>query len=73
MVYGNTIYVHSNGKLYKYEVIEEFTASSVDMTVLENLDDNMLTLITCAGYDSGTSLYANRIVVRARLVREVTD
>lgn len=67
--WGDRIIVHSHGTAYTYEVRENRTISPTNMTVFKHEENPWLTLITCKNYNEATGTYANRIAVRAVLIR----
>ncbi|MCL4275918.1 MAG: sortase [Anaerolineales bacterium] len=67
--WGDRIIVHSYGTAYTYEVRENRTISPNNMTVFKHEENAWLTLITCKNYNEAAGTYANRIAVRAVLIR----
>lgn len=71
--WGDTIIVRAYGAMYIYEVRENRVVRPNDMSALKHEDSSWLTLITCKNYIESTNTYANRIVVRAVLLRVTQD
>lgn len=73
--YGDTIIVHMNGQRYVFEVRKSRLVRPQSTSyALEHLEDySYLTLITCQGFNSTSSVYRFRRVVRAVLVRVEAD
>jgi len=71
--WGDRVIVHAYGSMYIYEVRQNQTISPYNMTVMEHEEDAWLTLITCKNYNEATDTYANRIAVRAVLVKVQSD
>ncbi|MDP4010756.1 MAG: class D sortase [Candidatus Roizmanbacteria bacterium] len=66
---GDKIYVQVNGGKYEYEVYDMFIVNPDEVSVLDQqFNDSILTLITCV--PPGT--YLQRLVVKARLVRDTS-
>jgi LPXTG-site transpeptidase (sortase) family protein len=47
---GRLIILNSNNLQQKYEVIEAFEASPTDIHLIQNQDENLLTMYTCSGW-----------------------
>ncbi len=64
MATGDKSYVVWSGKIYEYEVFETFTVDPSHIEILQNTDENILTMFTC------TPLWTSkeRFVVRSKLV-----
>lgn len=64
MVIGDKSYVVWDGKIYEYVVFETFTVDPSHIEILDNTDENILTMFTC------TPLWTSkeRFVVRSKLV-----
>ena len=71
--WGDRVIIHAYGSMYIYEVRQNQTISPYNMTVMEHEEDAWLTLITCKNYNEATDTYANRIAVRAVLVKVQSD
>ncbi|MCL4268245.1 MAG: sortase [Anaerolineales bacterium] len=71
--WGDRVIVHAYGSMYIYEVRQNQTISPYNMTVMDNEEDAWLTLITCKNYNEATDTYANRIAVRAVLIKVQSD
>lgn len=68
LVFGDRVVIHAWGQQYTYEVRSIDWVDANDLSVLEDADENMLTLITCDGFDRSSGEYHLRVVVRAYLV-----
>lgn len=65
---GDTILVTVKGKQYTYQIFDVFIVEPDEVSVLEQqFNDSILTLVTCV--PPGT--YKERLIVKARLVRDV--
>lgn len=62
------VIVHTDENIYTYLVREKRVVSEDDLTVLEPILDQQLTLITCTGWNPDISLYLERLVVIGELV-----
>lgn len=64
MAVGDKSYVVWDGKIYEYVVFETFTVDPSRIEILDNTDENILTMFTC------TPLWTSkqRFVVRSKLV-----
>lgn len=71
--WGDKIIVHAYGSIYTYEVRENLTVRPNDTSVLKHEDNSWLTLITCKTYKEATNTYADRIAVRAVLIKVQED
>ncbi|MBL8088893.1 MAG: sortase [Anaerolineales bacterium] len=71
--WGDQIIVYAYGTKYVYEVRTNSIVSPYNMTVLKHEEDAWLTLITCKNYNEGNDTYANRIAVRAVLIKTETS
>jgi LPXTG-site transpeptidase (sortase) family protein len=67
--WGDKIIIHAYGSVYTYVVRETRTITPKDMSVLNHEDEAWLTLLTCKTYNERTNIYANRIAVRAVLLK----
>ncbi len=66
---GDNVFVQINGGQYEYEVYDMFIVNPDEVSVLEQqFNDSIITLITCV--PPGT--YLQRLVVKARLVRDTS-
>jgi len=65
MILGDKSYVLWDGKVYEYEVYETFVVDPSHVEILENTDENILTMFTC------TPLWTSkeRFVVRSKLIK----
>ena len=66
--YGDVIDLIAWGSVYHYQVIDASYVNANDSRVLEDDIYDVLTLITCAGYDEITDSYSYRFVAKAILV-----
>ncbi|MBL8102568.1 MAG: sortase, partial [Anaerolineales bacterium] len=71
--WGDKIIVHAYGQAYIFEVRENRTIKPYNTSVLKHEEEAWLTLITCKTYNESTNTYADRIVVRAVLVKVLND
>ncbi len=71
--WGDKIIVHAFGEIYIYEVRENRTIKPYSTSVLQHEEEAWLTLITCKSYNESTNTYADRIAVRAVLVKVQTE
>lgn len=71
--WGDKIIVHAFGEVYIYEVRENRTIKPYSTSVLQHEEEAWLTLITCKSYNESTNTYADRIAVRAVLVKVQTE
>ncbi len=62
------VIVHTEENIYTYVVRDKRVVSEDDLTVLEPIVDQQLTLITCTGWNPDISLYLERLVVIGELV-----
>lgn len=66
---GDKVYIQINGGQYEYEVYDMYIVNPDEVSVLEQqFNESVLTLVTCV--PPGT--YINRLVVKARLVRDTS-
>jgi LPXTG-site transpeptidase (sortase) family protein len=68
---GDDIIVTYGGQQYRYRVFSKWEVTPEKIRVLDSTSYEVLTLMTCSGYKNGQ--YATRLVVRAILVRDVTE
>ncbi|MBC8503464.1 MAG: sortase, partial [Chloroflexi bacterium] len=66
--HGDQVVVKAFGKHYVYEVREVMQVRPDDLRALPHEDYDVLTLITCQGYNESSGEYAWRVVVIAVLV-----
>lgn len=66
--HGDRVEIQAFGKSYVYEVRQVERIPSDDLSVLSHSDYDMLTLITCMGFDETRQIYDWRLVVSAVLV-----
>ncbi len=66
--HGDQVVIQAFGKHYLYEVRQIDKVRADNMSALPHDDYDVLTLITCQGYNERTGEYAWRIVVRAVLI-----
>ena len=59
-----------NGKTTTYKVAEQRRVSPDDLSVLEDTEDQTITLITCETYNWTTNEFEERLVVRGEKVGE---
>jgi len=64
---GSDIYVLYNGQEFHYRVTATWSVDPSDVSPVYDASGDTLTLLTCAGYDSG--IYTTRLIVRAERVR----
>lgn len=65
---GDSIQVYTERNRYTYRVREQITVPDTDLSVIAPTDNPQITLITCAGWDSGLHTYLMRLIVYADLV-----
>ncbi len=65
---GDLIYLYTDENMYTYQVQQQATTSSTDLSVIQNSEQPKLTLITCTDWDSNTQFYLKRLVVVSDLV-----
>jgi LPXTG-site transpeptidase (sortase) family protein len=72
--YGDQIIIHADGQKYIYEVHtnKQVTPSSVS-SALKHEESSWVTLVTCKFYNERTREYSHRIVVRAVLLKIVSE
>lgn len=58
----------SKDKVAYYEVVESYTTTAKDLDILENMQESVLTLFTCDGWND-----SKRWVVRAKKVNDQVD
>ena len=63
---GDNIYVDTKDATYKYEVYDIIVVEPDDLSVLDNTDEEIITLYTCTPVVIGT----HRLVVKAKRVGE---
>jgi len=66
--YGELIDLVAWGNTYHYQVIDANYVEATNMSVLNDDAYDVLTLITCSGFDEASGEYAYRFVVKAVLV-----
>lgn len=66
--YGDQIKIHINGLIYTYEVRRAYRVSANNMSVLGHEDYDIVTLVSCEGYDIAQDIYRYRRVIKAVLV-----
>lgn len=66
--YGDQIIIHAWGQKHIYEVRDTGLVSSWNKKPLRSSDYDMLTLLTCKGFDEISDSYRYRVVVQAVLV-----
>jgi LPXTG-site transpeptidase (sortase) family protein len=72
--WGDQVIIHSpDGQRYIYEVREVKRVLPNDGSIFHHEDRSWVTLVTCQGYNETTNTYKYRTVVRAVLMRVVTD
>jgi LPXTG-site transpeptidase (sortase) family protein len=67
--HGDQIIIHASGLVHTYEVRAVKQVSPHNLRALPHSDYDVLTLITCQGYDEASGEYDWRVVVRAVLIR----
>jgi LPXTG-site transpeptidase (sortase) family protein len=65
---GDSIFIHTDEKIYEYKVREQDVVEATDLSILEPSQESILTLITCTNFDPGTGFYTMRLAVTADLV-----
>ncbi len=71
--YGDQIIIHAWGLQHIYEVREVMQVKPDNLKALPHSDYDMLTLITCMGYDEASGEYDWRIAVQAVLMNVTTE
>ena len=71
--WGDLVVVHAFGDRYIYEVRSEEVLQANDVSVLGHEEHAWLTLLTCMNYQEREDRYANRIAVRAVLIKVVPE
>jgi len=66
--HGDRVEIHAWGQVYTYEVREVMQVRPDDLRALPHDDYDVLTLITCQGFDESSGEYAWRLAVRAVLI-----
>lgn len=66
--YGDQISIHIGGRVYTYAVRSSVQVEADNLSPLAHEDDDVVTLITCEGYNATTGEYLYRRAVRAVLV-----
>ncbi len=66
--YGDQVIIHAWGLKHIYEVRAVDLVSPSDLSVLSRSDYDMLTLLTCKGFDENRGIYAYRVAVQTILV-----
>ena len=66
--HGDEIIIHAFGQAYTYEVRALTEVRPNDLSALPHSDYDMLTLITCKGFDTASGEYPWRLAVNAVLV-----
>jgi LPXTG-site transpeptidase (sortase) family protein len=69
LTWNDPIWLDVNGLRYEYRVTYSWQTHPNDLSVFRYEDLDVLTLITCADYDSHTQEYRQRSIVRAILMR----
>ncbi|MHC8523156.1 sortase [Rossellomorea sp. H39__3] len=67
---GDVMAMDVSGKTTTYKVTEQRMVSPDDLTVLEDTEDQTITLITCETYNWSTNEFEERLVVRGEKVGE---
>ncbi len=71
--HGDQVEIHAWGQVYTYEVREVMQVRPDDLRALPQAEYDVLTLITCQGYDDSRGEYGWRIAVRAVLMKVETE
>ena len=66
--HGDWVEIHAWGQVYTYEVREVMQVRPDDLRALPQEDYDVLTLITCLGFDESSGEYGWRLAVRAVLI-----
>jgi len=66
--HGDQVEVHTWGQVYTYEVRQVMQVRPDDLRALPHDDYDVLTLITCQGFDESSGEYGWRLAVRAVLI-----
>jgi len=67
--YGDRVQIHAWGQVYTYEVRDVMQVKPDDLRALPHDDYDVLTLITCQGFDQTSGEYDWRLAVRAVLIQ----
>jgi sortase A len=65
LIRGDQIFIYYKSKKYTYEVVDQKVVSPKNVEIIDNTNEEMLTLMTC--WPVGTSL--NRLVIQAKLLK----
>jgi sortase A len=65
LIRGDQIFIYYKSKKYTYEVVDQKVISPKNVEVIDNTNEEILTLMTC--WPVGTSL--NRLVIQAKLLK----
>lgn len=68
LTHGDQVIIHSYGQRYIYEVRQSQQERPDTLRALPHEENDVLTLITCMGYDESTGEYRWRLAVRAVLI-----
>jgi LPXTG-site transpeptidase (sortase) family protein len=68
LAYGDRFRIHAWGRVYTYEVRDNLQVRPDDLAVLEHSEYDLVTLLTCEGYNLWTAEYRYRRAIQAVLV-----
>ena len=66
--HGDQIRIHANGQIYTYEVSDVLEVKPDTLKALQHSEYDMLTLITCKGFNASSGEYDWRLAVQAVLI-----
>ena len=66
---GEVVILYTENNMYTYTVRKRIVTDDSDMSVTQATDNPQVTLITCMNWDEENSMYLNRLVIVADLVR----
>lgn len=65
---GDIVILYTGGREIRYTVTQVFETNADNLNVISELNDQLLTLITCADYDFLSNTYQKRWVVQAEKI-----
>ena len=71
--FGDEVIIHAWGQRYVYQVQEVTRVRPHDLSILKHSDYDMVTLLSCEGFDEETDSYDWRTIVKAIVVRVEVD
>lgn len=73
LAWGDQIIVRAYNTKYIFEVRQNHIVSPYNMSIFKHEESPWLTLITCKDYNESTKAYANRVVIRAVLIKSESE